>query len=124
MPRSLFLVPVFLFFSISTLCAQEINNIEQDAKIPQLLELQTNMVKNNELGERYKIQLFYGETLDEARSVRRKFLSQFQGYPAQIQFETPNYKVWIGDFRSRLEADRAFKKIKEEFASAFIFQPN
>jgi hypothetical protein len=38
-------------------------------------------------------------------------------------YETPNYKIWIGNFRSRLEADKALIKIKKKYINAFIFKP-
>ena len=40
-----------------------------------------------------------------------------------MKFETPNYKVWVGNFETRLEADRALRRIKRKFANAFIFKP-
>jgi hypothetical protein len=40
-----------------------------------------------------------------------------------MEFETPNYKIWIGNFNTRLEADRALVKVKRKFAYAFYFKP-
>ena len=40
-----------------------------------------------------------------------------------MRFETPNYKIWIGNFKTRLEADRALLLIKKKFYSAFVFKP-
>lgn len=124
MSRTPIFFVIFLLFSISTVFGQAKNNITQDKRLPELVSLHNDMIKNNAIGHRYKIQLFYGSDRDQAVKVREDFKKKFSDYPAQIEFETPNYKVWIGDFRSRLEADRAFAPIKEEFKSAFIFQPN
>jgi len=44
-------------------------------------------------------------------------------YRSSLEYETPNYKIWVGNFRSRLEADRALVKVKRKFTSAFIFKP-
>ena len=38
-------------------------------------------------------------------------------------FNTPNYKIWVGNFRDRLEADRALLRIKKSYMNAFIFKP-
>lgn len=81
------------------------------------------MTENNELGDRYKIQLSYSGNLSNANSIKSKFDRLYEQWPSYIKYETPNYKVWVGDFRNRLEAERAFIKIKDHFKSAFIFKP-
>lgn len=96
-------------------------NIIQDQKIPKLLELKTEMSEGNKIGDRYKIQLFYGDN-KEASEVFKDYESKYS-YPAMIDYETPNYKVYVGNFRNRLEADRALLEIKENFPGAFIPKP-
>ncbi|MDT0675079.1 SPOR domain-containing protein [Autumnicola musiva] len=104
------------------LSAQEGNyNVNQDEKISKLLEIKTGMSRESKIGDRYKIQLFYGDN-NEASEVYKKYSSEFD-YPAIIDYETPNYKVYVGNFRNRLEADRALLKIKEAFPGAFIPKP-
>ena len=110
-------------FSITVSAQQATSSIEQDPLIPELLILKSKMTENNELGERYKIQLFYGSTLAEANKVKKEFERTYTKWPSSIEFETPNYKVWVGDFRNKLEAERAFLELKEDFKSAFIFKP-
>ncbi len=73
-------------------------------------------------GDNYKIQLFYGN-LNKAHEILSKFNSSYPKWPGKILFETPNYKVWVGDYRTRLEADRALMDIRKKFSSAFIFKP-
>ncbi|HET8837455.1 MAG TPA: SPOR domain-containing protein [Flavobacteriaceae bacterium] len=97
--------------------------IQQDPKIAQLMELQAEMAQDNDFGERYKIQIFYGNN-GQATAVLKEFHEKYPEFPTTIEYQTPNYKVWIGDFRNRLEADRAFLRIKDEYQSAFIFKPN
>ena len=97
-------------------------SIEQDEMIPQLLELKTEMAKKNLIGDRYKIQLFSGAN-QEASEVIQEYRELFAEWPSTIVYETPNYKVWIGNFRNSLEADRALLAIKQEFPAAFRFRP-
>lgn len=96
--------------------------IEQDSQIPELLEKRVAMSKANDLGERFKIQLYYGDN-QRASSVITNFRSRFGEWPSEVVYETPNYKVWVGNFRNKLEADRALMQIKDKFPSAFIFKP-
>ena len=109
-------------FSINNISAQNsTGDIAQDPKIDQLLEIKTKMTKDNEIGDRYIIQLFYGDN-GEADKVIKEYRSKYD-YPSLIAYEAPNYKVWVGNFRNRLEADRALLKIKETFPTAFIPKP-
>ncbi|SDS17291.1 SPOR domain-containing protein [Gramella sp. MAR_2010_147] len=123
-PTSLFLLSfaVLLFISNQKMNAQEGNvSIQQNQKIEKLMEVKTELNKNNKIGDRYVIQLFYGDN-GEANEVIQKYRNTYN-YPSQITYEAPNYKVWVGNFRSRLEADRALLKVKENFPSAFIPKP-
>lgn len=97
-------------------------NIQQNEIIPELLELKSELTKDGKLGDRYQIQLYYGDN-NSASDVIKEFRDKYDAWPSHIIYETPNYKVWIGNFRNRLEADRALLKIKEDFPAAFIPKP-
>ncbi len=96
--------------------------IHQDETIPALLEQKTEMVKDGVIGDRYRIQLFSGDN-NQASKVIREYRTLFPEWSSTIVFETPNYKVWVGNFRNSLEADRALLQIKKSFPAAFRFKP-
>ena len=96
--------------------------ISQDPKIEQLIALKSEMSLRGKLDDRYKIQIYSGDQ-NSANSELKKFLNTVGTWRGNITYETPNYKVWIGNFRNRLEADRALIQVKQEFPSAFIFKP-
>lgn len=98
-------------------------NIEQNDLIPELLELKSELTKDGKLGERYSIQLYYGDN-NTASNIIKEFRAKYNNLPSSIIYETPNYKVWVGNFRNRLEADRALLQIKNDFPSAFIPKPS
>jgi len=96
--------------------------LNQDPNIAQLIGLKSKMTKENKLSERYKIQLYSGDRVT-AESRLRSYRNEAGLWIASLQYETPNYKVWVGNFRNRLEADRALMIIKRDFPAAFIFKP-
>ncbi len=96
--------------------------MHQDPKIPELVNLKKELEKENKLSDGYTIQLYYGE-LDQASKILMKYRSDFVNWPASIEYETPNYKVWAGNFPTRIEADRALIDIQKKFPSAFILRP-
>lgn len=115
---------VLIFFTSTTLSfSQEgIVNINQDKKITELLNLKKDMNKNEEDSNRYKIQIYNGNRAG-AKAAQQEFNESFADWSSTDTYEPPNFKIWVGSFRTRLEADRALKRIKKTFPSAFIFKP-
>jgi len=96
--------------------------LNQDQNIAVLLNLKKEMNRDERNSDHYKIQIYSGNRA-EAQKAKADFNQAFTGWDPSIEYETPNFKIWAGNFTTRLEADRALKKIKKEFPSAFIFKP-
>ena len=96
--------------------------VQQNEMIPALLKMKTEMAQDGVFGDRYRIQLFSGDN-SQASKVIKEYRSLFTQWPSTIVYETPNYKVWVGNFRNSLEADRALLEIKTAFPAAFRFRP-
>jgi hypothetical protein len=75
------------------------------------------MQKNGISG--YRLQLFTGKK-SEADLIRKKFMDAYPDVGAYIVFEIPNYKLHVGDFRLKIEAEGFREKISEEFRGAFV----
>ncbi|WP_339695455.1 SPOR domain-containing protein [uncultured Marixanthomonas sp.] len=113
---------LFSFFSNTSQAQQGKVTIDQDQKITKLLEMKKSLEKDNKLSNGYTIQLYYGE-LTKANTFIKKYRGLYGTWPASIEYETPNYKVWVGSFSDRLDADRALIEIQKGFPSAFILKP-
>lgn len=113
---------LILLVSVKSLAQGATLTVNQDPKITQLLELKKNLEKEREFSDGYTIQLYYGE-LDKANQTLRKYKGSYSNWPASIEYETPNYKVWAGNFATRIEAERAMIEIQKSFSSAFILKP-
>ena len=92
--------------------------VHEDARIKKVLDVRSKM----NFDDRFKIQLYYGN-LKEANKLLAKYKEAYDEWPSTIAYETPNHKVWVGNFRNRLEADRALLSIRKKFPSAFVFKP-
>jgi len=113
---------LMLLLTNSAIAQRASLTINQDSRITTLLDLKIQLEKDNRLTDGYTIQLYYGE-LNEANSVVKRYRGSFPNWPASIEYHTPNYKVWAGNFSSRLEAERALLEIRNSFNSAFILKP-
>ena len=116
---SILALSCFALTTIDSFAQQGHVTINQDQKISQLLNLKKEM-NSNEI--HYKIQIYNGNRAD-AYEAQTEFRSSFSDWQSEIKYESPNFKIWVGNFRTRLEADRAIKRIKKKFPSAFIFKP-
>jgi hypothetical protein len=58
-----------------------------------------------------------------ANEVKAKYVSTHKGYNVYLIWEAPNFKVRVGDFRTKLEAAAYWKQLREEFPSAYVVEP-
>ncbi|WP_281846146.1 SPOR domain-containing protein [Olleya namhaensis] len=96
--------------------------INEDPNIDKLLEIKKDLNKDEKNSDKYKIQIYSG-TLAQAESAKSKFDGSVGQWRSQLVFDSPNYKIQVGNFRSRLEADRALLDVQKKFSDAFIFKP-
>ena len=94
--------------------------INQDDRIDSLVKLKKEMNKNL---FNLKIQIFSGKRSEALELIDNHDKDSYAGTSIELVYETPNYKVWIGDFFTQLEADKKLLKIKKKYPEAFIFRP-
>jgi hypothetical protein len=109
---------VLLGFALQVKAQEGKVTIDQDKDITTLLEYK----KDLSTVDLYKIQVFQGNR-SGAEAAKIQFANLYNEWPTSMEYETPNYKIWVGNFRSRLEADKALIKIKKNYTNAFIFKP-
>ncbi len=96
--------------------------VNQDKNIDVLLNVKKQLNRSENSSERYKIQIYNGSR-SGAYAAQKEFRETFNSWSSRMEYESPNFKIWAGNFRTRLEADRALKRIKRKFPNAFIFKP-
>jgi len=114
------ILPVFILFFTVSIYGQDIKNlniVKSRAIDSILLKKKIYNTKNPPIG--YKIQLYYGnETI--AYKIKNKFEKTFPNQNAKIIFETPDWKVMVGNFRRRIKADSIVIAIKKKFIGAVV----
>ena len=119
--KHLLLLLVFtLIFSTHSFSQSEGTiKIESSESIKQLIAKKRAYNKNLKYIKGYKIQLFYGSE-NAAIDIRDKFRTSFIDIASELKFHSPYWKVWVGSYKTRIEADRSLLEIKEGFPSAII----
>ncbi len=115
------LLIIVLFVSNLTLLAQN-SSIEQDPKFEQLLNEKRKVNASVITNDRWKIQIFTGDN-ENSKKTLIAFKKEYKDMDASIFFHTPVYKVWVGNFKTRVEAERNLKEIKLKYPNSFLIKP-
>lgn len=111
-------------FSSTILFAQEkIIRVSQDSKFEKLLNEKRKINASLTVNESYKIQIYNGGS-EIAKKTLSEFKLNFADIDATIVFNTPNYKVWVGNFRTRIEAERNLVEIKKKYLNVLLIKPS
>ncbi|UKT63157.1 SPOR domain-containing protein [Pedobacter mucosus] len=70
----------------------------------------------------YRVQIFYGSDRREVFNQQARFKGSYPKFNTYIVYKEPNYYVRVGDFRTRLEAQRLINELRPTFPTLFIFR--
>ena len=118
--KKLKIIAVILLITVNPLAGQNGNTIiNKSYKLDSIIKLKKEL---NSKIQNLRIQIYNGDRTS-AELVKKKYIENFKDTTADIIYETPNYKIWVGNYYTQLEADRELIKIRKKFSSAFIFRP-
>jgi hypothetical protein len=124
-----FFIFLLLFLRVNTVFAQQNDStgskteIVQDPRADLLVKkhIRINQVLNTMDG--FRIQVFSDSGIsskNKAQAVQDEFRARFPAMGAYLTFKSPNYKVRIGDFRTKLDAQRFLIELTADYPNAFI----
>lgn len=109
--------------SLSKISAQNKNlTIADEAGLEQIINEKKKINPSLALLERYQIQIFSGNS-EQAKKQLLDFKMENKEVDATLFFQTPNYKVWVGNFRTRMEAEKKLIEIQKKYKTAFLIKP-
>ena len=118
-----------LFFIITCLlsisCAAQngVLILNQSSRIDTLVMKQRQIHVNDSTIDGFRVQIFMelgNEALHHADSVKSKFSEKYPDIPIYLVFGQPYYRLRIGDYRTRLEAENMYQQVKKEYKNAFV----
>jgi len=114
-----FIVPITLLYAqknVSYNMESGINFVEQ-----QYLDAWKKVKKID--GFRIQITSFAGvNSRNLIENAAEQFSQQFPNIPCSISFEQPNFRLRVGNFRTKLEAYKALQEIAPFFSGAFVLK--
>jgi hypothetical protein len=94
-------------------------SIDQDKKITQLLEIYKSV--NSETNY-YTIQIGFG-SYAAAENLKAQADVDFPGWYSKIIFDSPTYRVQVGRFQTKLEAERKFLEVRQKYPGSLLLKP-
>ena len=120
--RAKFLTSLILFFlSYSIANAQDENVIYNDTLTRKLFQIKKDYSKRIFESTYYTIQIYFGD-LKSADSILIDFQENYEGVKSELIFETPNYKVRIGEYKDINIASQKLEGIRRTYPGSFIIK--
>jgi hypothetical protein len=97
----------------------------QDDKVDLLVSKHIQINQNRKGIDGFRIQIFFdsgNNSKTRAQSIYESFLVKYPNVGAYLTFKTPNYKVRVGDFRTKLDAQRFLNEIIADYPNAWIIE--
>lgn len=117
-------IALALLFPAMNLYSQDTKmSVSQDVKFENLLKEKRRINASITVNDRYKIQIYNGDS-ESSKKALNEFKKENADFDATIIFNTPTYKVWIGNFKTRIEAERNLLLLKKKYKNAFLIKPN
>jgi hypothetical protein len=74
---------------------------------------------NKKYGYGFRIQIYYGNET-KARSMKSEFKVNYPEVYAKLDYNQPYWKVQVGNYKTRLEADKAMVNFSENFTGLIV----
>lgn len=98
-------------------------NINQDPRLDKMLKWHIENNKINNKIDGFRVEIFFSSDLDakdKALKKKKEFLSVYPDNIVHVKYVSPNFRVRVGDFRTKNEALKLLREIKGTYTVAFI----
>jgi hypothetical protein len=120
-------ITILSFFIMLGVQSQTIT-VVKDPRLDMLLRKQAELNKevdkiNNKTGPGYRIMVVNTNDRTKALEVKSRMMSEFPDEKSYLIYQSPYFKILIGNFRTRQEAEPFQKKILEIYPTGVIIVP-
>jgi hypothetical protein len=94
--------------------------ITKDSRVDDLIKKQKEINQQKQTIPGYRVQIYFGAIRQKATELKNEFSALHPEVASYLTYKQPNFKVRVGDFRTRLEAQKFLKNIQGQYATSFI----
>ncbi|MDI1234680.1 MAG: hypothetical protein PSX81_10390 [bacterium] len=114
---------IFLILSLMVFCelkSQGVINVIKPVGLDGLIWSRTAARKHPDAKmDGYHILIFRGDNRNKAESQKAMYDAMYRQY-SEVVWEEPNFKVYVGLFKNRMECMGLFNELKDQFQTAII----
>ncbi len=121
--KNTYLILLFFLISLQSFSQNLSSKINEDEKFIKLLKLSKEANSEYFKSNFFSIQVYSGQ-YRQADSILKFVNEKYLNDSIFFFFETPNYKVQVGKFKSKIEAQKKLRSVIKDFKAAFILKPN
>ena len=114
-------IAVISLLSVFHVQSQDQNVNYKDSLTKKLFSIKKDYSKRIFQSTYYTIQIYYGN-LQEADSIYNDFTEKYNDIKSDLIFETPNYKVRVGEYKDINIASQNLEKIRKIYPGSFIIK--
>ena len=70
----------------------------------------------------YRLQIFYDQEKSIINQKKADYLARYKDQPAYVNYKAPNFRLRVGDFRTRLQAEKYMNEIRVDWPDAIIVE--
>lgn len=113
---------LILFCSLTASAQQGSAEVIADPAIDQLVEKHIYLNQHQSALDGWRVQIFFdsgANSKKRATDALNHFNALYPDIKAYLSFREPYYRVRVGDYRTRLEAEGLMNQIQAEYPNAF-----
>jgi hypothetical protein len=120
---------ILLFFIVLPGAAAAQVEVVKDHRLDLLLKKQEELnrkvyMDNNRTGPGYRILVVSTNDRQKAIDVKTKLMREFPSEKTYLIYQSPVFKIQIGNYKSRQDADALYKKIQRIYPTGVIVIPS
>jgi hypothetical protein len=120
MNKFLFLLSILIFLTFNSYAQKPKLTVNNDAYLDTAIQKNIDKNKIANIIDGYRIQLFSGSERNNANALKTKFLKLYPETPAYLIYQQPYFKLRVGDYRTKIEAQNIFYKLQDDFGQVII----
>lgn len=97
--------------------------VKQDKRLTLLLDLHKTKSMEKQGFEGFRIQIYSESSIDsgidKAEEFQREFKERFPDLRVYLKYFDPDFKIRVGNFRSKIECEKTLKRVKLYYPSCY-----
>nr|WP_299073869.1 SPOR domain-containing protein [uncultured Allomuricauda sp.] len=117
--KTLVIITFLIGFTVQLSAQEGSITVEQDPRIDELMKVYSEV---NSKADFYQIQVGFG-SYQKAQNLKSQIDIDFPTWYSKIEFESPTYRVRLGKFKTKLEAERKYLEVRKKYPDAMLLKP-